>query len=162
MAARLAHTLQALEMGVAVAAILLAAAALVADLVGRELLGQGIFGAQRAAVFLTFIGGFLGFALATGTGSHLRIKATDHLLPAAWAPALERLGSVVSVVILLALAFYAGRFVLETKGVGERSPTLNIPIWPIQALMVWAFASAALRHLIYALRPDVKVSESAL
>jgi TRAP-type C4-dicarboxylate transport system permease small subunit len=148
-------------MAIAVAAILMAAAALVADLIGRELLGQGIFGAQRAAVFLTFIAGFLGFALATGSGSHLRIKATDHLLPASWNVVLDRLASVISVGILSALAFYAARFVLETKGVGERSPTLDIPIWPIQALMVWAFCSAALRHLIYAFRPDLKVTEPA-
>jgi len=151
--------LQAVEKAIAVFAILAAAVALTADLIGREVAGQGLFGAQRAAVHLTFVAGLLGFAVATGNGSHLRIKATDALLPAAWTPALERLGSVCSALLLTALAWYAARFVLQTAGVGERSPTLAIPIWPIQAVLVWAFASAALRHLAWAVEPRLKPDE---
>ena len=83
---------QAAEMAVAVAALLAAAAALVADLLGREAFGQGIFGAQRAAVHFVFLAGMLGFVLAVGRGAHLRVKATDALLPAGWTPWIERIG----------------------------------------------------------------------
>ena len=93
--------LQAVEKAVAVFAILAAAASLIADLLGRELFGQGVFGAQRAAVHLTFVAGMLGFVLATDNGEHLRIKATDHLLPSDWAPWIDRLGSVLSYLVYL-------------------------------------------------------------
>ena len=148
--------LQSLEKAVAVAAISGAALALVADLVGREIIGQGIFGAQRAAVHLTFLAGMLGFVLATGNGAHLRIKAADALLPARWNDGIDRLGSAVSCVLLLVLAWHAAGFVLQTARVGERSPTLHIPIWPVQAVMVWAFVSAAVRHAAYAADPRLK------
>ncbi len=154
--ARALRGLQSLEKAVAVAAISGAALALVADLVGRELLGQGIFGAQRAAVHLTFIAGMLGFVLATGAGAHLRVKATDALLPGRWNTGIERVGSLVSAGLLLVLAWHASGFVLQTASVGERSPTLHIPIWPVQAVMVWAFVSAALRHAAYAVQPALR------
>jgi TRAP-type C4-dicarboxylate transport system permease small subunit len=153
--------LQAVEKAVAVFAILAAAASLIADLLGRELFGQGIFGAQRAAVHLTFVAGMLGFVLATDNGEHLRIKATDHLLPTDWAPWIERLGSVLSSVILGVLAWHAFGFSMQTRGVGEMSVTLGIPIWPIQALMVYAFVSAGLRHILYALLPALRPQEAA-
>lgn len=153
---RAVGVLQSLEKAIAVAAISGAALALIADLVGREIIGQGIFGAQRAAVHLTFIAGLLGFVLAVGTGSHLRVKASDSLTPAHWDPALERIGSIVSAVLLLWLAWHAAGFVLQTRAVGERSPTLHIPIWPIQAVLVWAFLSAALRYVAYTIDPALK------
>lgn len=159
---RALRRLQSLENAIAVIAILGAAVALAADLIGRELLGQGLFGAQRAAVHMTFIAGMLGFAVATGQGAHLRIKATDTLLPAAWTPALDRLGSALSALLLIGLAWYGTRFTLQTASVGERSPTLGIPVWPVQAAMVWAFGSAALRHLAYAVEPRLKPRETGL
>jgi len=153
---RALHRLQAVEKAVAVLAIVIAAGALVADLLGRELFGHGLFGAQRAAVHLTFVAGLLGFVLATGVGAHLRVKASDALLPARFGPGLTRAGDVVSFGLLLALAWYSGRFVLETFHIGERSPTLPIPIWPVQAVMTYAFFSAALRHAGYAAFPALK------
>jgi TRAP-type C4-dicarboxylate transport system permease small subunit len=152
--------LQAAEQAVAVAAILACAGALIADLLGREVFGQGLFGAQRAAVHLSFVAGMLGFVLATGKGAHLRVKATDALLPRQWAPGIERLGSLVSAAILGALAWYATRFAHQTLTVGERSVTLGIPIWPLQAVMVYAFVSAGLRHLAYAWAPNLRPAES--
>jgi TRAP-type C4-dicarboxylate transport system permease small subunit len=154
--ARAVQRLQGIEKAIAVASIAGAALALVADLVGREIMGQGLFGAQRAAVHLTFVAGMLGFVLAVGTGSHLRVKATDFLVPDRWNPVMDRAASLLSAVLLLVLAWHASRFVLQTAGVNERSPTLHIPIWPIQAVMVWAFASAAFRYLAYAIQPALR------
>jgi hypothetical protein len=50
---------------------------------------------------------------------------------------------------------------MQTRGVGEMSVTLGIPIWPIQALMVYAFVSAGLRHILYALLPALRPQEAA-
>ena len=151
---------QAVEMAVAVAALLAAAAALVADLLGREVFGQGIFGAQRAAVHFVFLAGMLGFVLAAGSGAHLRVKATDVLLPARWTPWIERASSLVSALLLFGLAWHAARFTLQTHGVGERSVTLGLPIWPMQVVMVYAFVSAGLRYLAYAWSPAARPREA--
>ncbi len=156
----LLRRLLAVEQALASAAILGAAGALIADLLGREVFGQGLFGAQRSAVHLTFVAGMLGFVLALGRGAHLRIKATDALLPASWAGPLERAGSLVSAALLSVLAWYSAVFTAETRGVGERSPTLDIPIWPLQAVMVYAFASAALRCLAWAWAPSLRPAEA--
>lgn len=159
--ARALAALHAAEQAVAVTALLAAATALIADLLGRELFGSGLFGAQRAAVHLTFVAGMLGFVLATSRGEHLRIKATDHLLPARWAPWLDRAGGLLACALLAVLAWSAWGFAMETRGVGERSVTLGIPVWPIQAVMAYAFASAGLRHGAYALWPALRPPEAA-
>ncbi|MCW5730084.1 MAG: TRAP transporter small permease [Alphaproteobacteria bacterium] len=134
------------------------AVALGADLIGRELFGSGIFGAQRVAVYATIVAGLLGFALATARNMHLRVKALEKLAPAAWNGPLERIGSAVSAAICLGLAWYALLFVRETFSVGERSVTLQIAIWPIQAVLPYTFASAALRHAAFAIWPHLKPS----
>jgi len=151
---------QAAEMAVAVAALLAAAAALVADLLGREVFGRGIFGAQRAAPHLVFLAGMLGFVLAAGCGAHLRVKATDALLPERWTPWIDRASSVVSALLLFGLAWYAARFTLQTHSVGERSVILDLPIWPLQAVMVYAFASTGLRYSAYAWSPAARPLEA--
>jgi TRAP-type C4-dicarboxylate transport system permease small subunit len=160
-AARALAGLHAIERALAVAALLGTAAALVADLIGRELFGQGLFGAQRLAVHLTFAAGMLGFVVATAQGAHLRVKATDRLLPLSWSAPLTRAGQAVSALLLAALAWYALRFVLQTQRVGERSVTLAIPLWPVQALLVYAFASAALRYTLAACVPALAPPERA-
>lgn len=155
-AGRLLALLLHVETAMAVLAMLLVAFALGADLIGRELLGNGIFGAQRFAVYATVVAGLLGFALATARNMHLRVKAIDRLTPAGWDGTLERIGSLVSALICLALAWYAFLFVQETFQVGERSMTLQIAIWPIQAVLPYAFVSAAVRHVAFAFRPDLR------
>jgi TRAP-type C4-dicarboxylate transport system permease small subunit len=159
--ARTLRWLHAAEQAAAAIAILSAAAALISDLLGRELFGAGLFGAQRAAVHLTFVAGMLGFVLATARGEHLRIKATDHLLPAHWEPRVTRAGDLVSWAILWGLAWSAWNFAMETRGVGERSVTLGIPLWPIQMVMVYAFFSSGLRYLAYAWMPALRPGEES-
>jgi len=148
--------LHAVEKAVAVAAMVVVAGALTADLLGREVLGSGIFGAQRVAVYATVVAGLIGFALATAENRHLRVQAIDRLLPRRWDGALDRAASVVSAVICLWLAWFAWRFVGQTFAVGERSMTLGIPVWPIQIVLPYAFASAALRHLAFAISPALR------
>ena len=78
--------LRRVEVAVCVTAFAAAALALIADVLARELLGNGIFGAQRFAVWATAIAGLVGFALVTSEAGHLRPQFADKWLTAckAW------------------------------------------------------------------------------
>jgi hypothetical protein len=39
---------------------------------------------------------------------------------------------------------------------GDRAPVLYFVVWPLQLVIPYAFASAGLKHLAYALQPDLK------
>jgi TRAP-type C4-dicarboxylate transport system permease small subunit len=160
LAKRILRWLLAIEITISVAAFALASLALIADVLAREFLGNGIFGAQRFAVWATAIAGMIGFAIVTAERGHLRPQFTDKLLPSAWDGHMERISDIVAAVICAALGYYAVRFVQSSFALGERGMAIPIKVWPIQLILPWMFFSSALRHLIFftypALRPQPK------
>lgn len=145
-----------LEATVCVLAFFITAGALMADVLAREFFGNGLFGAQRLAVWTTAIAGLLGFALVTAERGHLRPTFLDGLLPKALEPYIERIGEVISAAICLGLGVYAAEFVQSSAQLGERGMAIPILVWPIQMVLPWMFLSSALRHLIYAVRMDLR------
>lgn len=160
-ARRLLGALFALEAAVAGLAFVLLAAALFADVVARELTGNGIWGAQRFAVYAMVVAAMLGFAVTTHLNRHLSIEAAQRALPASLGPLVARIGDAVSAAICLFLCYWAVRFVLVSYETQERGMALEILVWPIQAVLPWAFLSAALRHLAFAAWPALKPGPGA-
>ena len=66
------------EIFIACLAFVLVAVALISDVLARELLGNGLFGAQKFAVFCTAVAGLLGFAVVVHSGGHLRVQVAQH------------------------------------------------------------------------------------
>ncbi len=137
---------------------------LLADVVGRELFGQGIFGAQRVAVFFTIVAGNFGLALAAAAGSHIRPRVADHWIPAHFGPVMDRIADVITACVLLAVAYFAIQLVQESRDFETVSPTIDWQIWPVQAVIPFGYGIAALHYLIFAIYPalrprQVQVSE---
>ena len=132
------------------------ALALMADVLAREFFGNGIFGAQRFAVWSNAIAGLLGFALVTAERGHLRPQFADALVPKALAPHIDRIGELVSATICLVIAWYAVKFVQSSAALGERGMAIPILVWPIQVVLPWMFFSSALRHLAFAAWPVLR------
>ncbi|MES2714807.1 MAG: TRAP transporter small permease [Pseudomonadota bacterium] len=132
------------------------ALALMADVLAREAFGNGLFGAQRFAVWANAIAGLLGFALVTAERGHLRPQFADALVPKSLEPHIERIGELVSALICLGLAWYAVEFVLSSARLGERGMAIPILVWPIQLVLPWMFFSSALRHIAFATWPELR------
>lgn len=130
--------------------------ALFADLVGREFFGQGIFVAQRFAVFCMVVLAFLGFALAVGWRAHLGIEVADRLTPRAWNAVMERLSDAVAAAGCLFLAYWSWRFVAGSYADQARGQGLEILLWPVQTVMIWCFCSSALRYALCATWPALR------
>jgi TRAP-type C4-dicarboxylate transport system permease small subunit len=128
---------------------------LMADVVSRELLGQGIPWAQRVAVYCATIAGMLGFVLAIQSGEHLRTKFLDNFFPEAARPAVARIASLLSAGVFLFLAYHSWLFVHVSYLSGYRGVALDTPVWPMQIILPYAFASATLRYLAYAIFPGL-------
>ncbi len=150
------HWLRRIEVVICVTAFSAAALALIVDVLARELLGNGIFGAQRFAVWATAIAGLVGFALVTSEAGHLRPQFADKWVPASLDPVMNRIGDLVSALICIGLGVYAVDFVLNSIRLGERGMAIPIKVWPIQLILPWMFFSSAIRHLIFATVPALK------
>jgi TRAP-type C4-dicarboxylate transport system permease small subunit len=145
-----------LEATVCVLAFSITAVALMADVLGREFFGNGIFGAQRLAVWTTAIAGMIGFALVTSEGGHLRPRFADGVIPKAVEPFVDRFADLLSAAICIGLGWYAVEFVKSSYELGERGMAIPILVWPIQLILPWMFFSSALRHLVFFAWPALK------
>jgi TRAP-type C4-dicarboxylate transport system permease small subunit len=148
------------EVVVTCAGLLLVATALFADVLGRELFGQGIFGAQKFAVYCNAIAGLLGFAAVVHAGGHLRISAVDQLFPGPWHATIARLGDLVSCGMCVLLGIYAASYVLSTMRLGETDLLFYAKLWPMQLVLPYIFFSAAIRYLSFTACPALRPAES--
>lgn len=144
------------ESGVAALAYVIVAGLLLGEIVAREVFADTIWGSQKMAVFAAIYAGFLGLCLATAANAHLRPQFADGWWPARWAPQMARLGDVISAALFIALGVIALEFVLETWRYNDVAAVLYWPLWPFQSVIVYAFFSSAARHIVFALRPDLK------
>lgn len=144
-----------IEGTVAAIAFLCAATAILADVVGREFFGQGIWGAAKFAVFGAVSAGFLGIGLATHAGMHLRPQFADGVIPARFEPAMKRIAPLIASSIFFFISALAYIYVRETFEYGQVAPVLDWPMWVVQLVMPYAFFSNGVRNLIYALQPDL-------
>jgi C4-dicarboxylate transporter DctQ subunit len=148
--------LRYLEAFVCVAAFSIAVIALVSDVVGREVFGHGVFGAQRVAVWATAVVGLVGFALVTSDAGHLRPQFADRWLPRSAEPVISRVADVTSALICVFLGYHAVLFVHSSFELGERGVGIPIEVWPLQIILPWMFLSSAVRHLSFAAFPALK------
>lgn len=148
--------LRRIETGLTTLAYLCVAGLLIADVLGREVFGVSILGALKLANYAAIVAGFLGLALATSAGAHLRPEVFDRLVPPRCDPLVNRLGDGFAALSFAGLGAVAVRFVIQSAEFGDRAAIFYFPFWPIQLVMPYAFFSCAIRHLAFALRPDLK------
>lgn len=144
------------ETFVATLAYACVAGLLVGDVIGREIFGISFLGIQKIAVYATIVSSFLGLALATAAGSHLRPEIFDRLTPARHDRLANRISDAAAALFHVAMAVVAARFVSESAAIGDRAAIFFFPLWPIQIVMPLAFLSCATRHLAFAWQPDLK------
>lgn len=130
--------------------------ALVVDIFGREILGQGVFGAQRVAVYCMAVAGIMGFSYVVSHGGHLRPTVLDNLVPAKYNNLTARLADLISCLLCFFLAGASYLFIYSTYTIGEQDMTLPVYIWKIQSVLVFAFGFAGIKFLMFVLAPALR------
>jgi len=130
-----------------------------ADVLMREFTGSGLAWARQVGVYANVVVTIVGIGLASSGGAHLRPRFADKWLPAAWAPALTRIGELLTAIFCLAFAWVALQVVIETYELDERSVVLRLIVWPFQSVLPLAFLVAAARHGAYGLWPGLRPAE---
>lgn len=145
-----------LETVVCYVAFIAGTVALVVDIFGREFLGQGVFGAQRVAVYCMAVAGIMGFSYVVSHGGHLRPTVLDKLIPAQYDAAASRLADAISCLLCLGLTYASYLFIYSTFAIGERDMTLPVNIWTIQTVLVFAFGFSAIKFFIFVCAPAMR------
>lgn len=155
-AARALRLLTLVESIAAAAAYVLVAGLLIGDVVGREMLGKGIFGAQKMAVYCAIVAAFLGLSLATSANMQLRPSFLDHVFKG---PMTDRIGDAFAATFYIFMAVIAILFIEQSMEFKDRAAVLYWLLWPIQLIIPYALFSTGVRHGTFALWPDLKPAE---
>lgn len=139
--------------------MILVAVLLLVDLLGREFFGSGVFWAPRLASYATTVGGMLAFCVVVSAGGHLRPTFADRLFPPRWDTQISFIADLVSAGLCIFFTYHAAWFVYSSAIIGTRAIALEIPVWYIELIIPYVFASAAIRYLTYAFFPALRPSE---
>lgn len=156
-----------IECWIAVLAFGFIAAILIADVMGRELLGplfrlmehkgpSGVYGSQKLSIYALVIGSFAGIGIATATGSHLLPRIGFKWVPAGFGPTMDRMADLFTGTFMLGVAWFGWVYVQSSMQADLRMQAFALPIWPVQLAIPLGFLSAALRYFFYAAWPALR------
>lgn len=153
--------LSAFERSACIVAFVALSCVLFLDVFSRTLTGNGVGWSHQVGVYANSVIALLGIGLAAASGSHLRPRFADNLLPISMEPLLRHVQPLVSGIILLIFAVLATGLVLESYQLQERSTVLHTLLWPVQSLLPLAFYLAVLRQLVYVIYPALQPEPQA-
>ncbi|GHB17461.1 hypothetical protein GCM10007094_01170 [Pseudovibrio japonicus] len=156
---RFFHLLYRVEATLAATAYVIVVLAMLIDIIGREFFDLSLMHSSKVALFSAIVAGMLGLGLATSSGTHIRPRITDHLLPEGWKIPLQRLGDAISAGVFLFAGYISFELVRSSYEIGFLVPVVDWPLWWFQSIMPYAFCSNALRHVSFALSPALKPAE---
>lgn len=159
---KLINAITVAEKTIAFTAFVVMLAALLADVIGRELFAEGVFGSVRVAVYGLILCAMAGFGIATSTGGHLRPKFLDGALRGPLELPGIALGQLASAAILAYLSYAAWQMAAFTRLIEERDIVLDTLVWPIQMALPVGFALSAFKHLVFAFFPALLPQEKGV
>ena len=118
--------------------------------------GLRILGAPKVAVLLAAMAAFLGYGVATASGTHLRPNLLDWVFPKRHDHRVNRLSDLVAAAAFFYFGWHAVEFVQSTYKWGDRAEVIYIYLWPIQTVIPYALISCGLRHLVYSIWPSLR------
>jgi C4-dicarboxylate transporter, DctQ subunit len=130
------------------AGVLLMAANVVANVVGRFIFGASIQFSEELNRALIIMITFAGISYAARHGRHIRMSAIYDALPAKARKVLMIVIGVTTAVFMFGLAWYSFQYILTQYGRGRVLSSLQIPVWLI---LVWVPVGFFMTGLQYAL-----------
>jgi len=134
---------------------------IIADVLARKIIGVGIAGAMRIAVYAMIVTALISFGLASHKGRHLRPKFADNILPASFTAYVIPLQESLTALYCLVFAVVSAGVVYDTFLLQETSRMLRIVIWPMQSIIPIAFSLGFIRHSLYALNPEIRPQDNS-
>jgi TRAP-type C4-dicarboxylate transport system permease small subunit len=144
---RLVNFLGAAERAVIIGLSLATLLMIFADIVGRELIGGGIYWASRFGVYGFIFIALLGLPLATERALHIRPQVLERVLAAAPEHVRMLLEHGIAALINGALGGICLLYVLSSVRLAECDPVTGVPLWTILLALPYGFFSTTLRHL---------------
>lgn len=149
---RLDRLVRGLETAVLSGSILLMAALSIANVIGRNLFDESLAFASELSRVLLVLVTFLGIGYGARCARHIRMSAFYDPLPPLGRKLLMVLTSLVTAALLLLLAWYALEYVRTSATIGRVTPSLQLPLYVVYAVVPIGFVLGALQYLLTVVR----------
>lgn len=133
-------------------AILLMATINIANVLGDNLLEQGLPFAGEINQALLVIITFVGVAKAARHGRNIRMSAIYDQLKGPWRKGANIVITTGSAVVMFYLAYYAVIYEMQVRSIGQATPSLGIPIWILYLFVPIGLFLAGLQYLLTTVR----------
>jgi TRAP-type C4-dicarboxylate transport system permease small subunit len=131
----------------------------IGDVFSRELFKIGIPWAQKSAVYLMVWSGFIGAILMAHKAEHLRPEMGDKLWKGSMRLIAYRIQQLIVLIFCLGATYYSYQYVVESKELADVNVILGIPMWYLQVILPYTFASMSLRYLYFLINPSLPTGE---
>jgi TRAP-type C4-dicarboxylate transport system permease small subunit len=119
-----------------------------AQIVARNLLGEGLVWSDQLLRIMVLWVGLLGALAASRDNNHIVIDLVPKLLPARWKRGIEVLVCAFTMGVCALVAWHSGRFVIEEYGYSQ--PLLGpVPGWVFQTIIPLGFGLIAWRYAVF-------------
>lgn len=118
------------------------------NVVGRYGFGRVFFAADELQTYIMVYLAFVGAALASWRGVHLRMDVIAQRLPAELRKLLLLIEAILVVVLAGLVTWVAWQYVGEMYSLGARSQTAQLPMWIPHLAMVLGFGLMAAIGLV--------------
>lgn len=122
------------------------------NVVARFVFGEGLFFAGEINRILIILITFAGIGFAARLGRHIRMSAFFDMLPDSGRKFLMILISLITAVIMFALAYFAFQYVVSVYERGRILPALGFKIWWIYIWVPLGFAITGVQYLLTAFK----------
>ncbi|MFO7808838.1 TRAP transporter small permease [Guyparkeria sp.] len=133
-------------------AILLMATMNIANVLGDNILKQGLPFAGEINQALLVIITFVGVAKAARHGRNIRMSAIYDQLKGPWRKGANIVITTGSAVVMFYLAYYAMIYEMQVRSIGQATPSLGIPIWILYLFVPIGLFLAGLQYLLTTVR----------
>lgn len=124
----------------------------IANVIMRNVFDASLAFADELNQALIIVVTFLGIGFAARLGRHIRMTAIYDQLGHAGRKALMVLMSLFTALLLFVLAWYAARYVEQTRQVNAVTAALQIPLYLIYAVAPVGLALGGVQYLLAAIR----------
>jgi TRAP-type C4-dicarboxylate transport system permease small subunit len=126
------------------AAFVLAVALNFANVIGRYVFGRSMLGADEIQIYIMVAMTFLGAAVVSWRGEHLRMNVIARALPGAMQAALHAAEVVLAVALAGFVAVQSSHYAAQMLALDRMSDNAGIPLWIPHGSVALGFALIAL------------------
>ena len=125
----------------------------ICDVLSREVFNKGIPWAQKSAVYFMIWGGFIGAIMVANKAQHLRPEIADKLWGEKGKFLFVRIQNLFMFIFCAVFTFVAVQYVKESFSFGDKSVVLQVPLWVLQLVIPYTFASLGIRNIYFFMNP---------